>query len=75
MVNELEILLRLGQRVKQLREEKGYSLRELEAHSHIDNSDLSKIERGQQKLTFITLCKIAKGLEIPLTVILEGFEL
>ncbi|UCJ09988.1 helix-turn-helix domain-containing protein [Chitinophaga pendula] len=65
----------MGQRLKQLREEKGYSLRELEAHSHIDNSDLSKIERGQQKLTFITLCKIAQGLEIPFTTLLDGFDL
>ena len=41
-----ELLYRLGQRLKELRKAKKWSLRDLEALTDIDNSELSKYEFG-----------------------------
>ena len=57
-----ELLYRLGQRLKELRKAKKWSLRDLEALTDIDNSELSKYEFGfisPQLLAFgITLSKL-----------------
>lgn len=61
--NDKELLKELGAHIRQLRKDKGYTLEDLSAHSSIDTSDISKIERGEINVAFTTLAKLAKGLE------------
>ncbi|CAK1238089.1 LexA family transcriptional regulator [Fructobacillus cardui] len=54
-----------GNKIKQIREEKGYSVRQVALNSGMSPSYLSRIENGYRDLpTNKTLYKIAKGLRI-----------
>ena len=57
-------LKKLGANIKRLRETKNLSLRELSYECDIDNSKISKIEKGQINITFTTILQIAKALEV-----------
>jgi transcriptional regulator with XRE-family HTH domain len=67
MINKKNKLLltRFGKHIKSLREQKGLSLRELSYACNIDNSKISKIEKGQINITVLTVLELAAGLEIP----------
>ncbi len=54
----------LGQKIKQLRQEKGYSQILLEKRSGVNSKLLSKYENGRIIPTADTLRKIAEGLDI-----------
>lgn len=51
-------------RIRELRKEKGLTLRELSDKMHIDNSNLSKIERGDLGITADNLIAFAKYFEV-----------
>lgn len=55
---------KLGLIIKKLREAKGLSFRELSYACDIDNSKISKIEKGQVNITFTTILQLAKALEV-----------
>ena len=57
-------LKKLGLDIKKLREAKGLSFRELSYACDIDNSKISKIEKGQINITFTTILQLAKALEV-----------
>jgi transcriptional regulator with XRE-family HTH domain len=57
-------LKKLGANIKRLREAKGLSFRELSYACDIDNSKISKIEKGQVNITFTTILQLAKALEV-----------
>ncbi len=57
-------LKKLGANIKRLREMKNLSLRELSYACDIDNSKISKIEKGQINITFTTILQLARALEI-----------
>ena len=57
----------LGERLRRLRKQTGWTLQELSRHSGVSLSTLSKIENSQVAPTFDTLVKAARGLGI-------GFE-
>ena len=57
-------LKKLGANIKRLRETKNLSLRELSYACDIDNSKISKIEKGQINITFTTILQLAKALEV-----------
>lgn len=57
----------LGERLRRLRKEAGWTLQDLSRHSGVSLSTLSKIENAQVAPTFDTLVKAARGLGI-------GFE-
>ncbi len=57
-------LNKLGLHIKKLREAKGLSFRELSYACDIDNSKISKIEKGQINITFNTILQLAKALEV-----------
>lgn len=54
---------RIGNRIRELREEKGMSARELAFHCHIDPSNLSKIEQGKHATGLDILNRIAYFLD------------
>jgi transcriptional regulator with XRE-family HTH domain len=57
-------MITLGQKIKQLRDEKGLSQNELEKRSGVSSKLLSKYENGRIMPTADTLKKIAQGLDI-----------
>ncbi|GAA3588023.1 helix-turn-helix transcriptional regulator [Flavivirga amylovorans] len=59
-----KLLIVFGKRVKELRERRNYTLEEVDALCDIDPSDFSKIEKGKTNITFRTLIKISKGLNV-----------
>jgi transcriptional regulator with XRE-family HTH domain len=68
-------LKKLGANIKRLREAKGLSFRELSYACDIDNSKISKIEKGQVNITFTTILQLAKALEVqPLELLKTDFD-
>lgn len=64
-------LKKLGANIKKLREARQLSLRELSYACEIDNSKISKIEKGQINITFTTILQLAKALEVHPTELLK----
>lgn len=60
--------LRIGQRISELRQEKGLSLKELADMVGIDFSNLSKIERGKYNVGIDILYKVCKALVVELKI-------
>ncbi len=61
--NQKRITL-VGQRLAELRKQKGLSYRELAAQCDIDFQKISKVEKGKANLSVTTLIEIAEGLGI-----------
>jgi transcriptional regulator with XRE-family HTH domain len=59
-----DFLEKLGARVKSIREKRKLTLNDMEFSTGIDLSDYNKIEKGKTNITFKTFLKIAKGLKI-----------
>lgn len=59
-----EILIRFGERVRQLRKEKGYSQEELSDRADLHRTYIGMIERAEKNLTLTNIEKIAKALGI-----------
>ncbi len=57
----------VGARLRQLREARGHSIRELARRSGISANALSLIERGRSSPSVSTLYKVSDALEIPIT--------
>jgi transcriptional regulator with XRE-family HTH domain len=64
-------LKKLGANIKKLREAKDLSLRELSYECDIDNSKISKIEKGQVNITVTTILQLAKALAVHPTELLK----
>lgn len=54
----------LGQRIRQLREDRGVLLRQLAAFIEVDTALISKLERGERRATRDQVLKIAEFLNI-----------
>lgn len=55
-----------GNRLKQLREKKGFTQLDLEIESGISRTEISRIENGLKNIEFFTLVKLAVALEVEL---------
>ena len=64
----------VGKRLKSIRLEKQLSLDEVSKLTDVSKPMLGQIERGQSSPTITTLWKIAVGLKIPLSSLLEEKE-
>lgn len=64
----------LGQRVRQLRFEKGYTQNQLALKSGLSHSALSKIENNQLSPTFESILKIISGLNIDISDLLTSIQ-
>ena len=56
--------IKIGQRIRQARKEKGWQQSELAYRAGLNNSYISHIETGQTKLALPTLVKIANALAV-----------
>jgi transcriptional regulator with XRE-family HTH domain len=66
-VKEQDLLYKLGQRIKNIREEKGITQVELGIEIEMEKSNVSRLESGRISPTFITLYRVAKALDISLS--------
>jgi len=67
-------LVAFGERVRQLRKEKGLSQEAFADLAGIDRSYMGHIERGDQNITLTKIFQIAKALEIPICQLFDGVE-
>ena len=62
----------VGERIRQRRNELGYSLRELGSATNLTASFLSQVENDQCSLSLASLQRIATALEVPMFAFLNG---
>lgn len=61
-----------GKIIKNIRQKNNWTLKELGARTNIPISSLSKMERGQLALSFANMQKLAKGLDLSFSDLLEN---
>ncbi|MFT3903999.1 MAG: helix-turn-helix transcriptional regulator [Niabella sp.] len=66
-MTEKQLLKRMGLRIKQLRTEKGLSQNALGVEINMEKSNLSRLESGSVNPRFLTLYKVAKSLDVPVS--------
>ena len=70
---DLEILKKeFGRTVFQFRRQKGMSLRQISYRCGLDNSKISKIEKGKINISLSTLTDLARGLDLHPAELLMG---
>lgn len=65
-MNEVEVYIRIGERIKKLRQEKGMSQQTLADECDIESPNLSRIENGNTNPTVKSLWKISNALGVKL---------
>ncbi len=58
-----EILSIFGNNLRRIREERGYSQRELSTRCNVDNADISRMEKGNINVTLRTAAQLADALD------------
>jgi transcriptional regulator with XRE-family HTH domain len=72
MKSDPKFLKSLGQRVQQLRTEKGLTQQELCDKAEIARSQLTRLEKGDLNITVSTLNALAKAMGVTAKALLEG---
>lgn len=62
--HKIEVKIRFGTRLTELRKKKKLSLRKLADRCDVDYSDISKCEKGQRDLQLSTIVDLAMGLGV-----------
>lgn len=60
-----------GARVRSLRKAAGFSQEDFALEIGLDRTYMGGIERGERNVALLNICKIAKGLKIPLSKLLD----
>ncbi len=61
-----------GARIRALRERAGYSQEAFALEIGLDRTYMGGIERGERNVAVLNICKIAKGLHVPVAQLFEG---
>lgn len=69
-MNEKELLLKIGARIRDLRTEKGITQQEFAAKLDLEKSNMSRLESGRINPRAATLYKVAQALDISLSELL-----
>jgi DNA-binding XRE family transcriptional regulator len=72
MGKRADILVRFGQRVRELRKEQGYSQENFAAACDLDRTYIGGIERGERNLALRNIDAIADTLGMTLAELMEG---
>jgi transcriptional regulator with XRE-family HTH domain len=64
MILKKDILIKFGERVRELRKSKGLSQEELSFKADLHRTYIGMIERGEKNITLLNIEKIANALEI-----------
>jgi transcriptional regulator with XRE-family HTH domain len=72
MARRKDILIRFGQRVRELRKEQGYSQENFAYACGLDRTYMGGIERGERNLALRNIEKIAETLGVSISELMEG---
>lgn len=75
MKDKLEPLVRLGNNIRSLREQKGFSQEQLALNANLDRTYVGGVERGERNIATLNLCRIAYALGVAPMQLLEGVRL
>lgn len=70
-MKEQVLFKKVARRIKQLREERGYSQQEFAGMLDYEKSNMSRLESGKVNIKLSTIYKIAKALDITMSELLE----
>jgi transcriptional regulator with XRE-family HTH domain len=70
----MALLKALGQRIRELRTEQGYSQESFADRSGVHRTFMGTVERGESNLSFQNIYRIALSLGLPLSSLFEGLE-
>jgi transcriptional regulator with XRE-family HTH domain len=62
-----DLLIRLGNRIRKLRKQRGWTQAEMAERVGIDRSFLADVERGKRNVSILNLDLIAKGFNLSLS--------
>ena len=62
----MDVKLKIGQRIKELRESAKMSQKDLAYTADLDRSYIASIENGQRNVSIVNIEKIAKALDVTL---------
>ena len=66
-MNEKELLIKMGMRIKEIRTSKGVTQQQLAVEAFdTDKSNISRLESGRVNASIFTLYKVAQYLDVPL---------
>lgn len=68
------LLQRLGQRIRELRNERGWSQEEFADVCGVHRTYMGHLERGEKNLSFHSMTRVAQALDVPLSVLFSGLE-
>jgi transcriptional regulator with XRE-family HTH domain len=68
------LLQRLGQRIRELRNQKGWSQEEFADVCGVHRTYMGHLERGEKNLSFRSIMRVAAALEVPLSVLFKEIE-
>jgi putative transcriptional regulator len=71
-MDESTLLNDLGARIKMIRLTKNMTQNQLAINCNFEKSSMSKIESGQVNLSYITLYRISRGLDVPIRQLLPS---
>ena len=66
--------IRLGQRIRKLRKEKGWRQIDLAEHSGVHEVHISDIERGAREICLNNLVALASGLGVSVSELVRGID-
>lgn len=64
LLSSMGIIEKFGHKIKQLREQKGYSIEYLANIANIDRTYISDIEKGKRNVSLLIIEKLSKALEV-----------
>ncbi len=70
-MNEYDIYIIIGKKLKELREQQGLSQQDLSAITNMEVTAISRIENGRTNITIGTLYKICKALKCELSTVID----
>ena len=75
MTAEMDIRKRFGKRVKELRQTRGLSQKELARSLELDTSYISGIEKGELDISIEMIQKLSIAFKVNISELFEGLEL
>ena len=71
MISKKEILVKFGDRVREIRKVKGLSQEELAHKANLHRTYIGMIERGEKNITLVNIEKMSQALEIEIEDLLK----
>lgn len=68
----MEIKSKIGKRIKEIREKKSISQKNLSFSADLDRSYIASVESGQRNISIVNLEKIANALDVTLSELFKG---